>query len=339
MAKTNINKMLSLELNPSTDEQHSQLWYEQQLAVTQEVAFSYPEAYALDFNLPIVSVKVKYFKRLLDNIINTELNEAFTKADTGTKNMAAYLAVNLHREVVSRLNKLKDSVSKGGYSIAELQDARDYSADKRRFEFIYLFNYLIQASIKQYLEFQERFKDKLPAGQIYGLPFFYNEVLACPVPSPAYVRPLVAPTAAPAAVESVPENQQEQKPSTESFTCVNIARNGECVKDLYNALLKIEKLIDPSTKYIDFKKVFTGASVTVPVKWIGTATELYYFIKYIYADKHYLADVNKQQWNIACKCFVDKDGNAFVPAKLKSLKTPAKKSKDAIEKCGNLLCA
>ena len=334
-----INSVFFKDLNPSIADTHDTAFYDQAARGVRGVAFAFEPHYSLNFNAPVVSSKVRYIKALIDNAIASELNDKFNLLDDGETNLILFHRKKMFEQTQARLLRAKEIINSGGYILNDIMSAKDYTADRQRFECIFIFNYIVQASIREYLEFQAHYQDHIPQEKLVPLDRFYLEILGAPVPLPAFIVP----------VENViVENEKDvnhtrtsgegAKDAPESFTCVNLATNGECVKDLYNSLVNIAKLIDPATKYLDFKKVFTGSRVTTPIKWIGTPTELYYFIKYIYADKQYLKDVNKQQWNITCHCFVDKDGIPFIPAKIKSLKTPAKSRKEIIETAGNLLC-
>ena len=334
-----INSVFFKDLNPSITDPHGSTYYDQEARSVRCIDFAFDPHYSLVFNAPIVSSKVRYIKALIDNALAEELNGKFSLLDNGATPLIMFHRKKMFELTQGRLLHAKDIINSGGYILDDIMSARDYTSDRQRFECIFVFNYIVQACIREYLEFQAHYQGHIPSEKLVPLDRFYLEILGAPVPSPAFIVP----------VENViVENEKDvnhtrtsgegAKDAPESFTCVNLATNGECVKDLYNSLVNIAKLIDPATKYLDFKKVFTGGKVTTPIKWIGTPTELYYFIKYIYADKQYLKDVNKQQWNITCHCFVDKDGNSFIPAKIKSLKTPAKSRKEIIETAGNLLC-
>lgn len=335
----NINSVFFKDLNPSITDSHGSTYYDQEARSVRCIDFTFDPHYSLEFNAPIVSSKVRYLKTLIDNTIATELNDKFSLLDNGATTLILFHRKKMFELTQGRLLHAKDIINSGGYILDDIMKARDYTSDRQRYECIFIFNYIVQACIREYLEFQAHYQGHIPPEKLIPLDRFYLEILGAPVPSPAFIVPINhVELATTVNAKHNPAVVEETKNTPESFTCVNLAKNGECVHDLYNCLLSIEKLIDPATKYIDFKKVFTGGVVAIPIKWIGNPTDLYYFIKYIYADKKYLADVNKQQWNITCKCFVDKDGNAFIPAKLKSLKTPSATKKAAIEKAGDLLC-
>ena len=334
-----INSVFFKDLNPSIADTHDTAFYDQAARSVRNIDFEFEPHYSLNFTLPIVSSKVRYIKSLIDNAIADELNSRVSLLEGGNTNLILFHRKKIYDLTQGRLLRAKEIINSGGYILDDIMNARDYTSDRQRFECIFIFNYIVQACIREYLEFQALYQVHIAPEKLVPLERFYLEILGAPVPSPAFIVPtdnvIVEKEKS---VNHAKTSGEGAKNAPESFTCVNLATNGECVKDLYNSLVNIAKLIDPATKYLDFKKVFTGSRVTTPIKWIGTPTELYYFIKYIYADKQYLKDVNKQQWNITCHCFVDKDGNPFIPAKIKSLKTPAKTRKEIIETAGNLLC-
>jgi hypothetical protein len=114
-------------------------------------------------------------------------------------------------------------------------------------------------------------------------------------------------------------------------------KNPEAITNLFNSLKDVVRLIDPQTRLTDFKKVFSGREVTTPIVWAGTPTELYYFIKYIHNIQKSVEDARKQQWAIACHCFIGENEVRFDKSKLKALKDPNPQSVENIEKAANNL--
>ncbi|MCX6240735.1 MAG: hypothetical protein NTX43_02870 [Bacteroidetes bacterium] len=106
-----------------------------------------------------------------------------------------------------------------------------------------------------------------------------------------------------------------------SFTYKHVSTQPEYLKDLFDSL-KSNNLIDKSTIYTDFKKVFTGEHVLKPVFWTGNISELHYFIKLIHNIKKSVLDLKQHQWEVACKCFVKPDGSTFDRVQLKEQKKP-----------------
>jgi len=85
--------------------------------------------------------------------------------------------------------------------------------------------------------------------------------------------------------------------------------------------------IDKSTKLTDFNKVFKNERITVPIRWSGNLSELYYLIKTLHNDKKLIDNTGKEVWKITANCFVDANGNQFDWAKFRGQKIPVSSRK------------
>jgi|GEM_PF-4163652 hypothetical protein len=85
-------------------------------------------------------------------------------------------------------------------------------------------------------------------------------------------------------------------------------------------------LIAEATPLMDFKKIFRNELPTEPIKWTGTLSELYYFIKQMHLELKLIEDLGNEIWKITANCFVSKDGNKYDYAKFRLQKAPANTS-------------
>lgn len=104
--------------------------------------------------------------------------------------------------------------------------------------------------------------------------------------------------------------------------------------DLMNAL-KINKLIEKDTQLKDFRKIFSGDEIEKKIIWIGTLSELSYFIKSIHNTFQKIENTKQQLWKITSECFIQSDGKHYDKSKFRSQKPPA--SKENIDKLVQLL--
>lgn len=109
----------------------------------------------------------------------------------------------------------------------------------------------------------------------------------------------------------------------------------ENIMALYDNL-KEQKLICKNTNFASFKKILSGRQITNPIGWIGKISELHYFIKLIHNINKSVKQLKSKHWEVACKCFVDADGQPFDQYRLKDQKIP-KLSIDKLEKTAKLL--
>ena len=182
-----INSVFFKDLNPSIADTHDSAFYDQAARGVHSVEFSFKPHYSLSFNAPIVSSKVRYTKALIDNAIATELNDKFSLLDNGADTLILFHRKKMFELTQGRLLHAKDIINSGGYILDDIMNARDYTSDRRRYECIFIFNYIVQACIREYLEFQAHYQGHIPPEKLVPLDRFYLEILGAPVPSPAFI--------------------------------------------------------------------------------------------------------------------------------------------------------
>lgn len=183
-----INSVFFKDLNPSIADTHGTAYYDQEARSVHNIVFAFEPHYSLKFNVPIVSSKVRYVKALIDNAIANELNKKFSLLDDADAALVLFHRKKMFDITQERLLHAKDIINSGGYLLDDIMNARDFASDRRRYECIFLFNYIVQACIREYLEFQARYVDSIPENKIVPLDRFYLEVLGAPVPSPAFIE-------------------------------------------------------------------------------------------------------------------------------------------------------
>ena len=88
------------------------------------------------------------------------------------------------------------------------------------------------------------------------------------------------------------------------------------LKNTLNALHKANA-ISNDIKMTQFKKLFSGnEEIKEPVPWLAAKGDLMVFIQTIIQTPKFKCP-DKQQWNIAAKCFTKPDGSPFTPNELK----------------------
>ncbi len=87
------------------------------------------------------------------------------------------------------------------------------------------------------------------------------------------------------------------------------------LKNTLNALQKANA-ISSEIKMPQFKKLFSGKEVKEPIPWMAAKGDLMVFIQTIIQTSEFDCP-DKQQWNIAAKCFTKPDGTPFTPNELK----------------------
>jgi hypothetical protein len=136
-------------------------------------------------------------------------------------------------------------------------------------------------------------------------------------------------------VKPVKKKVVAQHQTYNSFKYPYYSTNPDKLNFLFYALMD-NNFIDSGTQLANFKKIFKNTQITKPVKWIGTISELFYFIKYLHHISKLVEDTKQMQYEIACKCFIKPDDTFFDKNQLKQQKKP-KKTASIIEKYVNNL--
>ncbi|TDE46711.1 hypothetical protein E0I26_01105 [Flavobacterium rhamnosiphilum] len=85
--------------------------------------------------------------------------------------------------------------------------------------------------------------------------------------------------------------------------------------------LKKEKLIDMQTNPLDFERVFQNKPIEKLIQWIGTTSDLKYFIQIINNSKFEFEDNGDQKWRVAVKCFSKTKKRSFEKIDSENLRT------------------
>lgn len=85
--------------------------------------------------------------------------------------------------------------------------------------------------------------------------------------------------------------------------------------------LKKEKLIDMQTDLLDFERVFQNKPIEKLIQWIGTTSDLKYFIQIINNSKFEFEDNGDEKWRVAVKCFSKTKKRSFEKIDSENLRT------------------
>lgn len=85
--------------------------------------------------------------------------------------------------------------------------------------------------------------------------------------------------------------------------------------------LKTEKLIENKTDILDFERVFQNKPIENLIQWIGTTSELKYFIQIINNSDFKFEDNGDEKWRVAVKCFSKTKKRSLETVDSKNLRT------------------
>lgn len=335
---TNIESIMIGDLRPFKQDSKGDDFYSPAFRGLASVEPKFQPCYKINFPAPLLSPKTKYYKRLIDNDITNKLNELFELLDGNGADLILFHRKKLFVLIKSHLESIQKYIDFNQHDLSEITSRyADFSKNLQHSECTYIFNYMLTALICCYIEFQEHYKQFIDEDKQFTISDFYTQILKRQTPENTFIseNPAII------QIEETPpvKSEKKEKSSTDSlsFLYVHLDKNPEAVTNLFNSLKDVVRLIDPQTRLTDFKKVFSGKEVVTPIVWTGTPTELYFFIKYIHNVQKSVEDARKQQWAIACHCFIGENEVRFEKSKLKSLKDPNPQSVENIKKAANNL--
>jgi hypothetical protein len=333
-----IEKIVIGELRPFITDLKGDDYYSPMFRGLTLITPNFQPHYKISFPAPLLSSKIKYYKRLVDNNITSELNKLFELLDRGEADLILFHRKKLFEKIKSYLEDTQRYIVFNQFDLSEITSKyADFSVNFQHNECTYIFNYILTALIRCYLEFQAHYIQYIEEDKQYSISDFYIQILKKQTPENTFITeiPDIIPIEENLPIENVKKSTSRN--DILSFLYKNLDKNPEAVTDLYNSLRDVVRLIDSQTRLTDFKKVFSGKEVVNPIIWTGTPTELYYFIKYIHNIQKSVEDAKKQQWKITCHCFIGENNVCFDKSKLKSLKDPNPQSIAKIEKAANNL--
>lgn len=333
-----IEKILFGELQPFRKDLKGDDYYTPAFRGLKYVTPSFQPRYKINFRAPLFSPKIKYYKRLIDNNITEGLNTHFNFLDNREADLILFHRKKIFAKVKSDLEDIQRYIIFNDHDLDEITfKFANFKDNFQHKECTYIYNYILTALIRYYLEFQAHYIQYIEEDKQYSISDFYIQILKTQTPENTFITeiPEIIPIEEDLPIENVKKSTSRN--DNLSFLYKNLDTNPEAVTDLYNSLRDVVRLIDSQTRLTDFKKMFSGKAVVNPIIWTGTPTELYYFIKYIHNIQKSVEDAKKQQWKITCHCFIGENNVCFDKSKLKSLKDPNPQSIAKIEKAANNL--
>ena len=178
-----INSILRGELRPDIEDKKDDDFYMPEFRSLDEIKENFIAHFKIKFVPPLMSGKVQYYKRIIDNVIATELNEQFDYLDDGDDAVIAFHRKKLYAIIETSLKDIFKIINRCNYDINDILSPRvNYSIDLRHKECTYIFHYFILALIRCYMEFQAHFKDFVEPDKMLSIEYFFVRILRRPMP-------------------------------------------------------------------------------------------------------------------------------------------------------------
>jgi hypothetical protein len=178
-----INSIIRGDLRPDIEDKKDDDFYMPEFRLLDEIKENFIAHFKIKFVPPLMSGKVQYYKRMIDNIIAAELNNQFYELDGGDDAVIAFRRKKMLSIIETFLKDIFKTINRYNYDINVILSPRvNYSIDLRHKECTYIFHYLILALIRCYMEFQAHFKDFIEPDKQLSIEYFFVRILRRPMP-------------------------------------------------------------------------------------------------------------------------------------------------------------
>lgn len=324
MFKETIDSIIRLDLCPLRETKQGNDYYEPKLRELGKVEEKFSRNYNIEFNAPEVSAKVRYYRKLIDNAITTELNDFFSKTNSNT--LALFYRKSILGLVQTGLKEIREIIITNNLDLDALFISRDYSGALYINENTYIYHYLVLALIRFYMEFQQHFIDYIEESKQRTIDSFFVEILQWRKSD--YVNITLIPTLEITPVNEVKKDKNVNEDVVLSFIYTKLQTDSQNINALFYEL-KQHNAIPKEEPITEFKHLFSGVKVEKPITWIGNKSDLSYLFKQL-VNEHKVLDIPKGKtiWDVVDACFVDKNGKPFGINVLRKQKDPIKTLSD-----------
>jgi len=330
----NIHEIMFGKLRPwSEDNIKVDEYYKPLTRSLNTVKIVFNPRYELKF-IREISSKTQYFKKLIDNDITQYCNSLFNETKNASSNRIAFRINKTTRELHAVIIKISEIIKTQNLDLSQINSPyADFSTDKPFKESTYIIFYLLSALIKCCLEVQQHFLSAIHEDDRMEVADFYTRLLQQQSPADSFIRKIETIQIEEPIIKNTGKSKNENNVVL-AFTYLHLQKKSGNITDFFNSL-KLNKKIDQNTSPTDFKHAFSGVAVKNPIRWTGAKSELPYLIKLL-CNTLQVLKWQGSIWQIACACFVDKDGNRYEENNLKDQKAP-KTTAAEIEKIANLM--
>lgn len=327
-----IISILRFDLRPWLDKNNKpEDFYSPELRSTTSIQEEFIAHFITDYSIPAFSIKIKYYQRLIDNSITDFLNRIIRETEAESDNLIAFKLKKANGKIKSLMTEINDLILMKDYDLNLIASKHnDYSSDRQHKEATFIFQYMLTALIKCYLEIQHHFSTHIHENDTMAIADIYSRILNRPASEYIFIREIQTFSITPVEIKKKNKNSE-----CLSFTYSKLHKESSNINDLFISL-KLNKSITEDTTITDFKHVFSGVNVNNPVKWCGAKSDLPYLIKLLYNEYKVLTFPGNSLWKIVCECFVDENGQRFTEQNLRDQKKPIK-TKQMIETSSNLM--
>ena len=219
---TNIESIMIGDLRPFKSDSKGDDFYSPAFRQLASVEPKFQPCYKINFPAPLLSPKTKYYKRLIDNDITIKLNELFELLDGNGADLILFHRKKLFELIKSHLESIQKYIDFNQHDLSEITSRyADFSKNLQHSECTYIFNYMLTALIRCYLEFQTRYKHFIDEDRQFLISDFYTQILKRQTPENTFIEEVITIPVVPVSVE----NHYHEDTKAESDFAVQLAQD------------------------------------------------------------------------------------------------------------------
>lgn len=187
-----VEKIITGELRPFIKDVKGDDFYSPLFRGLAIIAPNFQPHYTINFPAPLFSSKIKYYKRLIDNSITDELNKLFELLGSSESDLILFHRKKLFEKIKSYIESVQRYIEINQFDLSEITSKyADFSINVQHNESTYIFNYMLSALFRCYLEFQAHYIQFIEEDKRQTISDFYTLILKKQVPENPYIEGVV----------------------------------------------------------------------------------------------------------------------------------------------------
>jgi|LSQX01.2.fsa_nt_gb hypothetical protein len=269
-----VEKIITGELRPFIKDVKGDDFYSPLFRGLAIIAPNFQPHYTINFPAPLFSSKIKYYKRLIDNSITSELNKLFELLGSSESDLILFHRKKLFEKIKSYIESVQRYIEINQFDLSEITSKyADFSINVQHNESTYIFNYVLSALFRCYLEFQAHYIQFIEEDKRQTISDFYTLILKKQVPENPYIEEVVENT-----IIHVPEEGVGSE-STHEEISVSV----QLVQDNYSRFVNEVKpyIFEDLPKFVQLSKENQKRLITLIVSnELPFAVAMLHFLEY-----------------------------------------------------------
>jgi len=153
-------------------------YYSPELRNSKIIQEDFISHYKTDFRIVPFSVRIKYYQRLVDNDITEYINNIQKETIGGSVNLVAYKLNKAQKKIHNLLNEINELIDRKQFDISVIASKyADFKTDRIHKECTFIFNYMLVAVIRCWLEIQSLFIGFIDSENVLTISDIYSQIL------------------------------------------------------------------------------------------------------------------------------------------------------------------